>query len=114
MVGGTGGIEMDTAALTRAAGDLEDAGSRLSGLAGTAGGVGVSATAFGSMNSYLGGPIESAAQRTTDLLRAAGEVVTALGAGARAAADDWAEYEQSTAQGFTAAETDLGAAREIL
>lgn len=114
MAGGSDGIRMDTEALTRAAGDLEDAGGRLAGIAGRAGGAGVSADAFGSMNSYLAGPIQDAASRTTELLRAAGGVVTALGAGARAAADDWARYEEDTAQGFSAAQADLDAARDIL
>lgn len=114
MTGGSDGIEMDTEALIRAAGDLGQAGARLTALSSRAGAVGVSADAFGSMNSYLGGPIQDAAGLTTQLLKASGDVVAALGAGARAAAADWAEYEEGTAQGFTEARADLEAARDIL
>lgn len=114
MAGGTSEIEMDTAALTRAASDLEDAGGRLTGLASEAGSVNVSAGAFGAMNSYLAGPVEIAASRTTELLGVAGAVVSALAAGARAAAADWEEYEEGTAQTFSAAQADLAGAQDIL
>ena len=114
MAGGTGEIEMDTAALTRAAGDLEDAGGRLTSLSSDAGSVRVSASAFGAMNSFLAGPIELAASRTTELIGAAGAVVSALAAGARAAAADWEQYEDDTAQTFSAAQADLAGAQDIL
>lgn len=107
-------IEIDPETLDRAARDLAESGGRLTDAATTAGSVTVSATAFGSMNSYLGDPIAQAARQTTELLRVSGDVVSALGAGARAAAADWRAYEDDVAQTFSAATVDLNAAREIL
>lgn len=107
-------ITIDPDALLQASRDLADAGSRISDLAETAGGVGVSAQAFGSMNSYLGTAITDAARETTDLLRTAGDVVAALGVGAHDAAEEWIAQEEANGQAWDAAAVDLRGAQEIL
>ena len=110
----TGNIEIDAEALEQAARELADAGGRLTGAAADAGGVTISAHAFGSMNSYLGAPITLAAGRTTDLLRAVGDVVSALGVAVKDAAADFAEYESGVSQSLTEAEADLAGQQGIL
>jgi hypothetical protein len=110
----TGSIEIDPEALERASRDLADAAGRLTGAASDAGGVRLSPQAFGSMNSYLGGPISLAARRTTELLRATGDVVGALGVAAQAAADDFTEYESGVSDGLTEAAADLAGQQGIL
>ena len=110
----TGSIEIDPEALERASRDLADAAGRLTGAASDAGGVRLSPQAFGSMNSYLGGPIALASGRTTDLIRAAGDVVSALGVAAQAAADDFTAYESGVSQTFSEAAADLAGAQDIL
>jgi hypothetical protein len=109
----SGDIEIDSAALRGAARDLGEAGDRLAAIAADAGSVGISAGAFGTMNSYLGGPVAVAARHTTDLIRETGAVVTALGASAQAAADDFAAYEDDVTRTLTAAQADLDGAREL-
>lgn len=103
----TGRIEIDPEALEQASRDLADAGGRLTGAAADAGGAGVSAQAFGTMNSYLAGPVSQAARQTTELLRTAGDVVSALGAAAQAAGGDFTEYESGVSEFLTEADADL-------
>lgn len=110
----TGNIEIDAEALEQAARELAAAGARLTSAAADAGGVRITGQAFGSMNSYLGGPITLAAARTTDLLRTAGDVVNALGVAAQAAADDFTEYESGVSQTLTEADADLSGQQAIL
>lgn len=110
----TGRIEIDPEALEQASRDLADAGRRVTGSAATAGSVAVSAHAFGSMNSYLGGSIALAARHTVELLRVAGDVTSALGVAAHEAAEEWTEYEEGVSSSLTAADADLAAAQEIL
>lgn len=110
----TGRIEIDPEALERASRELADAGGRLTTAASDADAVTISSNAFGSMNSYLGGPIALAAGRTTDMLRAAGDVVSALGVAAQAAADDFTAYESGISQTFSEAAADLSGAQGIL
>lgn len=110
----TGRIEIDPAALERAARDLADAGARLSDVAAEASATPIPAQAFGSMNSYLGTPIALAARHTAELLRAAGDVADALSVAARAAAADFVEFESDASHTFTEMTADLSGAREIL
>jgi hypothetical protein len=110
----TGAIEIDAGALEQASRELADAGGRLADTASAAGGVGLSAQAFGAMNSYLAGPVSLAAGRTTELLRTAGDVVGALGVAAQAAADDFSAYESGVSQTFGEAQADLAGQQDIL
>jgi hypothetical protein len=110
----TGRIEIDAEALERASRDLADVGGRVTATAGDAGGVTISTQAFGSMNSYLGGPVSLAARHTTEVLRTVGDVVSALGVAAQAAADDFTDFESGVSQTFSAAEADLAGQQEIL
>ena len=107
-------IEIDPEALEQASRDLADAGRRLADGAASAGSVGISGRAFGTMNSYLGAGITLAADATVDLLRAAGDVTSALGVAAQRAADDWTAYEQGVSEALLAGDVDLDAAQELL
>lgn len=91
-------IRLDLDGLTRDAKALGSVGSGLTSAAATAGSVSISAGAFGLLNSYMAGPINLLAQRSSSLIRSTGELASAMETGVTTTVADLTKVEESVAE----------------
>ena len=90
-------IRLDTDGLTADARALGAVGEDLNSVAATAGGVSIGSSAFGTLNSYLAGPVNLLARRSSELIGAAGELASAMETGVTTTVKDLTAVEESVA-----------------
>jgi hypothetical protein len=95
--------------LVRVGGEVDGVGTRIAAQP-------VSAGAFGLMNAWMAPPIELLVAHTAEVVRVAGALAVAVGAGAEIAADDFAAHESGAVAGLRALEeqVDEASARMLL
>jgi hypothetical protein len=101
-------ISIDPAVLRRCGSDLSRVAEGLGDASARVAGASISSGAFGTMNSWMVGPITSVSDKSTTLIAASGKVTAAVGDAADASADDFDAMEDAIMAVIAGLETALG------